>query len=156
MGPVRDNDRRKARQQALGIERMTASFGPVDLTYGDITVNFCDPTFQIGMQYGQTGLGTLGLAQRIAAYALFANRVIVPSRYLLQNGDTFDAISQMLPLLEDGIVVPDLRQDCDSFVSFVENGGAGRDDGLYEEHLECARFLYRHLLCSNSTAETRE
>ena len=135
---------------------MTASFGPVDLTYGDITVNFCDPTFQIGMQYGQTGLGTLGLAQRIAAYALFANRVIVPSRYLLQNGDTFDAISQMLPLLEDGIVVPDLRQDCDSFVSFVENGGAGRDDGLYEEHLECARFLYRHLLCSNSTAETRE
>lgn len=123
---------------------MTDSFGPADLTYGDITVNFCDPTFQIRMQYGRTGLSAIELAQRIAAYALFANRVIVPSRYLLQKGDTFDALSQMLPLLEGGIIVPDLRQGCDSFVTYVKGGGAGRDDGLYEEHLECARFLDQH------------
>lgn len=105
-----------------------------DLAFGDIMINSCDPEFV-------DSKSTTSQVYRLASYGLFANRVIVPSRYLLQPGVTFDAVRTLTGLLEEGIVVPDLREGYSSFVEFLEDKSSG---ALEPNRLQCAQFLDDH------------
>lgn len=76
---------------------------------------------------------------RFVSYALFANRLIVPSRYLLSEGITFETFKALKGLLEAGVLVPDLREGYSKFVDYLE------DDGVTDEaRLACAQFLDDH------------
>ena len=109
-----------------------------DLAFGDMTINFCDPEF--------AGMGVYGDPQnlsnqvyRFVSYALFANRLIVPSRYLLSEGITFETFRALQGLLEAGVLVPDLREGYSRFVDYLADNGV-TDEG----RLVCAQFLDDH------------
>lgn len=106
-----------------------------DCIYGDVTINFCDPDFchpfdqsPIQSKYHHT--------LRIIAYALFAEHLIIPSRYLLQHCDTFGIVSAAPELLREGVVVPDLRMGESCFTDYVH-----RNRDASPERIACARFL---------------
>lgn len=78
-----------------------------DLSFGDIVFNNCDPDqFQISY----CDQDTIAILYRLIAYSLYAKRVVIPSRYLLSAGSAFDAVETLTPLLEEGVIVPDLRE----------------------------------------------
>lgn len=112
-----------------------------DLVFGDIVINHFDPAFR-----NRAGLhGDLGLSAevyRLVAYALFANRLIVPSRYLLQPCVSYKSLIALEGLLEAGIIVPDLREGCLSFREHLEREGV-----TDSERLACADYLDRHAGC---------
>lgn len=111
-----------------------------ELDFGDVVVNHCDPGFAADRHGGLTTVGLLSAqVYRLVAYALFANRLIVPSRYLLQPSMTYEALSTLSGLLEAGVIVPDLREGHYSFVEYL------REDGVTDgRRIACARFLDEH------------
>lgn len=105
-----------------------------DFRFGDIMINFCDPEF---LPYHlSTQVIAVEQVYKMVSYALFASRLIIPSRYLLQPGVTFDAVSTLESLLEEGVIVPDLREGYSSFVNYAED-----IDRNNSERMKCARFL---------------
>lgn len=108
-----------------------------DLNFGDVVANHCDPEFSLAVGGGADSLPSR--VYRLAAYALFANRLIIPSRYLLQPCTTYDALVTLRGLLEAGVVVPDLREGYCSFVEYLKEEGV-----VDERRLNCAEFLDRH------------
>lgn len=89
-----------------------------DLSFGDIVFNNCDPDqFQISY----CDQDTIAILYRLIAYSLYAKRVVIPSRYLLSAGSAFDAVETLTPLLEEGVIVPDLREGYFSFTDYVSN-----------------------------------
>ena len=105
-----------------------------ELAFGDIMINFCDPEFA-----KFESLSTQ--IYRLVAYGLFANRMIIPSRYLLQPGVTFDAVSTLSILMENGLLVPDLREGYSSFVEYLEDKSP---TNLDPDKRKCAQFLDDH------------
>ena len=119
---------------------------PVDLTFGDISINFCDPTFLQGRRR-EANYSSSNLAQRISAYALFANRVIIPSRYLLQKSSTFQAVIRLSNLLEEGIIVPDIPKQYGSFQELARDNLERHPDLNPQEHINCAVLLDNYASC---------
>lgn len=87
-----------------------------DIQFGDIVINSCDPALPMGMRRD-----VAEIIYSLAAYALFANRIIIPSRYLLYGGPVYDAVCVLGRLLEEGIIVPDIRENHSSFSEFANN-----------------------------------
>lgn len=115
---------------------MTRFIEAADLTCGDVVMNSCDPDFLSLRNPYETTM----LVYKIVAYAAFANRVIVPGRYLLApKSNAFKASVTLERLLEAGVLIPDLRVGYDSFKSFVQDRRAGNDQ-LYER----AKWLDEH------------
>lgn len=108
-----------------------------DLDFGDVVANHCDPEFSLAVGGGMDSLPSM--VYRLVAYALFAHRLIIPSRYLLQPCMTYDALVALRGLLEAGVVVPDLREGHCSFVEYL------KEEGVVDKgRLGCAEFLDRH------------
>lgn len=108
-----------------------------DLDFGDVVANHCDPEFSLVASGGMDSLPSR--VYRLVAYALFANRLIIPSRYLLQPCMTYDALVALRGLLEAGVVVPDLREGHYSFVEYLKEEGV-----VDKRRLGCAEFLDRY------------
>lgn len=86
---------------------------------GDVVLNFCDPGFLHDPDEQRTQTAKDHLV-RLLAYALYANRIFVPGRYLLAPGPFYDAVSWAPELLEQGILVPDIRTGVTTFRDLVE------------------------------------
>lgn len=82
---------------------------------------------------------TIAILYRLIAYSLYAKRVVIPSRYLLSAGSAFDAVETLTPLLEEGVIVPDLREGYFSFTDYVSN-----IENPIPEQLKHAKFLDEH------------
>lgn len=108
-----------------------------DLDFGDVVANHCDPEFSLVASGGMDSLPSR--VYRLVAYALFANRLIIPSRYLLQPCMTYDALVALRGLLEAGVVVPDLREGHYSFVEYLKEEGV-----VDKTRFGCAEFLDRY------------
>lgn len=108
-----------------------------DLDFGDVVANHCDPEFSLVASGGMDSLPSR--VYRLVAYALFANRLIIPSRYLLQPCMTYDALVALRGLLEAGVVVPDLREGHYSFVEYLKEEGV-----VDKRRFGCAEFLDRY------------
>lgn len=107
-----------------------------ELSFGDIVFNNCDPDqFQISY----CDQDTIAILYRVIAYSLYAKRVVIPSRYLLSAGSAFDAVKTLTPLLEEGVIVPDLREGHLSFTDYVSN-----IENPNPEQLNHAKFLDEH------------
>ncbi len=112
---------------------MAQCMGVNDLSCGDVIMNSCDPDFLGLHAQNETSMQVF----QMVAYAVFAERVIVPSRYLLApQAVTFDAIKVLVGLLDAGVIVPDLRVGYGSFEEFVR-----RRRDASEEMLEGAGWL---------------
>lgn len=108
-----------------------------ELEFGDMVINFCDPEFA---QYHKANQERITeQVYKIISYGLFASRLIVPSRYLLQPGVTFNAVSSLKGLLEEGVLLPDLREGYSSFVEYAKDSSPHDS-----EKVKCAQFLDDH------------
>ena len=63
---------------------------------------------------------------RLVAYAPFANRLFLPSRYLLAGGPLFKALQHARVLLEERLVAVDIHADADSFAELACRQRLGR------------------------------
>lgn len=104
---------------------------------GEVVLNFCDPNFIHDEDLQPFQAWNYDLT-RLLAYTLYAKRVIIPSRYLLRNTPLFQMVSYMPELLQEEIIVPDLRAGASSFEEIEVKRGRCEAD------IECARFLDRH------------
>lgn len=87
-----------------------------DIQFGDIVINSCDPAIP-----ATSYRSVAEIIYCLTAYALFAKRIIIPSRYLLYGGSVYDAIRVLHGLLEEGIIVPDIRENHSSFSEFASD-----------------------------------
>lgn len=101
-----------------------------DIQFGDIVINSCDPAIPV-----TSYRSVAEIIYSLTAYALFAKRIIIPSRYLLYGGPVYDAICVLHGLLEEGIIVPDIRENHSSFSEFA-------NDTLGAPSDVCARALF--------------
>lgn len=85
---------------------------------GDVVLNFCDPEFAHDSDLLDQQRAADHLI-RLLAYALYARRVFVPGRYLLAAGPFFKAVRLAPELLQEGILVPDLRVGVPTFRDLV-------------------------------------
>ena len=86
---------------------------------GDVVLNFCDPGFLFDADEASLQTARDHLV-RLLAYVLYARRVFVPGRYLLNAGPFFDAVVLAPELLEQGVLIPDIRAGVPSFRDLVE------------------------------------
>lgn len=104
---------------------------------GDVVLNFCDPAFLLDPDEARLQTREDHLV-RLLAYVLYARRVFVPGRYFLEEGPFFEAAALAPQLLQEGLVVPDIRAGCASFEELLHVRG------LAPETQPRAAFLDQH------------
>lgn len=103
---------------------MPAIITASDLSCGDLVMNCCDPDFLSVKDQNEATMQVY----KMVSYAVFADRIIVPSRYLFASTPaTFEAFTTLQTLLNAGILIPDLRVGYGSFTEFVR---ARRSDSV--------------------------
>lgn len=106
-----------------------------DLEFGDAVLNFGDSIYRESAERrAQDNV------LRLCAYALFANRVGLPTRHVIQNGSLFQVLQWMPSLLQDGLVFVDVPNGS---TSVVENVDEAKYAGSQDEQFR-ARFLDEH------------
>lgn len=106
---------------------------------GDIVLNLGDPDYPL--EPGDSLYGSLTPADllcRILAYTLVAERIYVPSRYLLAGGPILGAVKIAPALLELELVVPSIHENEQSFEDLARH----RRRGVLAE--ENGRWLDEH------------
>lgn len=84
---------------------------------GLIIVHHGDPAYPSRDGSGSRAAERLFL--RLLAYLVFADRVAVPARYLLEGDAAFRAFTWASPLVRQGLLVPERRAGVDSFAELV-------------------------------------
>lgn len=102
-----------------------------------IVLNIGDPHYPTTAGDSLTGrsLSAADVLPRLLVYSLLADRVVVPSRHLLNLGPVWELVHTAPDLLREGIIAPQLRSDLSSFETLVRERGSDR------ESIERAKFL---------------
>jgi hypothetical protein len=108
-----------------------------DATAGEVILNFCDPTF-FHLGSSQEAISASMYLRQLAGYLLYAERIIVPSRFLRNGGPLFTVVEWIPELLEEGLLVPDIREGETSFESFI------RQRTNQQEEIDIAIYLDHH------------
>jgi hypothetical protein len=108
-----------------------------DLGFGDAVLNFGDSVYDKSPERR-----TRDHVLRLAAYLLFAERVGLPTRHLLQNPQLFRLVEWLPALLDDGLVFVDVPLGCNSVEENVM--AAAYADDAVGDTLPRARYLDQH------------
>src|SRR5688572_19808963 len=110
---------------------------PRELGFGDAILNFGDSVYDDSPERRARDH-----VLRLAAYLLFAERVGLPTRHLMQNPELFRLLEWFPELLREGLVFVDVPQGCKSVEENV--GVAALADDSAEDALRKARYLDQH------------
>ncbi len=114
---------------------MSAIIQPRDLEFGDAVLNFGDSIYK-----DSPDRRAQDNVLRLCAYLLFSNRVGLPTRHLMQNGNMFTLLEWMPELLQDGLVFVDVPHGNTSVVQSISAANYS-DDANEEEAQERAEFI---------------
>src|SRR5215468_1055674 len=105
---------------------------------GLILLNYGDPAYRNSTDATEGLSRAEAVFLRLIAYLVFAEAVSVPTRYILEGNAMAQAVRWAVPLLEEGILVPERRAGPVSFEDLA------RVRQLPELAFQRAAFLDRH------------
>ncbi len=98
------------------------------LAQGDVVLNLGDPDYPYApTDYSALVLEWEDVLLRTLSYLVIAERVLVPSRYLLESGAVRTAIGRLPQLLQEGLVVPQIHANETSFADLAAHRKRGQE-----------------------------